>query len=206
MNMTTTTTTLRRITLAIATCSVISSVFLLGGCAAIHAQNPSGNLRPVNAHVVGEQSTVMLKGYDVVSYFTQGKHAQGDAKFASTYENVNFHFANAEHKALFDKEPGKYIPQFGGYCANGVVYGIPWGGDADTWRIESGKLYIFGGKGSKDAFELDVQANLKLAQKYWDEEIKGKNSFIQRSKRIVFKVPHYKSGDELAKMVAAAKK
>jgi YHS domain-containing protein len=184
----------------------LSAALILGGCAAINAQNPSGNLRPVNAHVVGEQTTVMLKGHDVVSYFTQGKHAMGSSQFASTYENVVFHFSSAEHKALFDKEPAKYIPQFGGYCANGVAYGIPWGGDADTWRIEGGKLYIFGGKESKDAFELDVPANLKLAQKYWDEEIKGNNSFIQRSKRIVFKVPHYKSGEELAKMVANAKK
>ena len=190
----------------ILTTLALSSALVLGGCAAINAQNPSGNLRPVNAHVVGEQSAVMLKGHDVVAYFTQGKHALGDAKFASTFENVTFHFASAEHKALFDKEPTKYIPQFGGYCANGVAYGIPWGGDADTWRIESGKLYIFGGKESKDAFELDVPGNMKLAQQYWDNEIKGNNSFIQRSKRMVFKVPHYKSGTELAKMVDDAKK
>lgn len=194
--------TIRRFTLALA----FSSALVLGGCAAINAQNPSGNLRPVNAHVVGEVSAVMLKGHDVVSYFTQGKHAQGDAKFASTYENVTFHFASAEHKALFDKEPAKYIPQYGGYCANGVAYGIPWGGDADTWRIDGGKLYIFGGKESKEAFELDVPGNMKLAQKYWDEEIKGANSFLQRSKRIVFKVPHYKNGEQLAKMVSDAKK
>ncbi len=186
--------------------SAIATALILGGCAAINAQNPSGNLRPVNAHVVGEQSAVMLKGHDVVSYFTQGKHAQGDAKFASTYENVTFHFASTEHKALFDKEPTKYIPQYGGYCANGVAYGIPWGGDADTWRIEGGKLYIFGGKESKEAFELDVPGNMKLAQQYWDSEIKGNNSFIQRGKRIVFKVPHYRSGEELAKMVAESKK
>ncbi|NJS37143.1 MAG: hypothetical protein HC765_13240 [Brachymonas sp.] len=190
----------------ILTTFALSTALILGGCAAINAQNPNGNLRPVNAHVIGEQSTVMLKGHDVVSYFTQGKHALGIAQFTSTYENVNFYFASAEHKALFDKEPTKYIPQFGGYCANGVAYGIPWGGDADTWRIDGGKLYIFGGKESKDAFELDVPGNLKLAQKYWDDEIKGNNSFIQRTKRITFKVPHYKSGEELAKMVAAAKK
>jgi YHS domain-containing protein len=186
--------------------SSLSLALALGGCAAINAQNPSGNLRPVNAHVVGEQSGVMLKGHDVVSYFTQGKHAMGRPQFASTYDKVVFHFASVENKALFDKEPINYIPQYGGYCANGVVYGIPWGGDADTWRIEGGKLYIFGGKESKDAFELDVPGNLKLSQKYWDDEIKGSNSFWQRSKRIIFKVPHYKSGEELAKMVATAKK
>jgi hypothetical protein len=96
--------------------------------------------------------------------------------------------------------------QYGGFCANGIVYGIPWGGDADTWLMIDGRLYIFGGAGSKAAFELDVPGNLKLAQKYWDEEVKGSNSFVQRSWRLVFRVPHYKSGEELAALVKAAPK
>ena len=181
------------------------AVNTLMGCAAINAQNPSGALKPVNAHVVDDVSAVMLKGHDVVAYFTQGKHAMGSAQITTEYEGVTFRFANAEHKALFDKEPTKYIPQYGGYCANGIVYGIPWGGDADTWMIQNGKLYIFGGQGSKDGFEVDVPANMALAEKYWAEEVKGNNSFIQRTKRLMFKVPHYKSGDDIAKLVAAKK-
>ncbi len=181
------------------------AVTTLMGCAAINAQNPSGALKPVNAHVVDDVSAVMLKGHDVVAYFTQGKHAMGSAQITTQYEGVTFRFANAEHKALFDKEPTKYIPQYGGYCANGIVYGIPWGGDADTWMVQNGKLYIFGGQGSKDGFEVDVPANMALAEKYWAEEVKGNNSFIQRTKRLMFKVPHYKSGDDIAKLVAAKK-
>ena len=45
-----------------------------------------------------------------------------------------------------------------------------------------------------------------LADKYWTEEVSGSNSFSQRSKRLIFRVPHYKSGSELAAAVAAAKK
>ncbi len=193
--------TLRRI----AGIAGIAAMTAFVGCAAINAQNPSGAIKPVNAHVIEGTSTVMLKGHDVVSYFTNNKHALGSAQFASVYEGVNFYFASAEHKTLFDKEPTKYIPQYGGYCADGIVYGIPWGGDADTWTLREGKLYIFGGQGSKDAFELDSPANFVLADKYWNEEIKGNNSFIQRTKRLVFKVPHYKSGKELADLVAAKK-
>ena len=99
----------------------------------------------------------------------------------------------------------KYLPQYGGYCANGIAYGIPWGGDADTWLIIDSKLYIFGGQSSKDAFELDRAGNLTLAEKYWKEEIAGGNSFIQRGKRLIFRVPHYKSGDDLSKAIAAGK-
>jgi YHS domain-containing protein len=178
----------------------------LAGCGALQAQNPSSALKPVNAVAMDGDERVMLKGHDVVAYFTQGKHALGSPQIKSVYEGVTFRFASAEHKVLFDKEPQKYLPQYGGYCANGIVYGIPWGGDADTWRIDDGKLYIFGGAGSKAGYELDVKKNRELADKYWKEEVAGSNSFFQRGKRLVLRVPHYKSGEELAREVAAAKK
>jgi hypothetical protein len=59
--------------------------------------------------------------------------------------------------------------------------------------------------GSRDAFLLDPKANVALADKYWKEEVDGSNAFFQRSKRMVFRVPHYKSGQELADAVARAK-
>lgn len=177
---------------------------VLSGCGAMEAQNPSGNYTPVNAVAEGE-ARVLLKGADVVAYFVEGKYQQGNAQFSSQYEGVTFHFASAGHKTLFDQEPAKYLPQFGGYCANGIAYGIPWGGDADTWKMIDGKLYIFGGRGSMDAFALDEKGNLALAEKYWREEIAGNNSFVQRARRLVFRVPHYRSGEELAQAVANAR-
>ena len=184
------------------------SILLLGGCSALVAQNPVSALTPVNAVADGDDDRVMLKGYDVVAYFTQSRHAIGSPQIKSVYQGVTFRFASAEHKRLFDANPTQYLPQYGGYCANGLVYGIPWGGDGDTWVVVDGKLYINGGAGSKAAFMLDVPGHIKLADKYWAEEVKGSNSFVQRAKRLVFRVPHYKSGDELDRMVkeAAAKK
>ena len=187
------------------TVSLSAALLGLAGCGAMSAQNPSSALKPVNAVEIVPDARVMLKGADVVAYFADGRYEPGLPQFKSTYESVTFHFANAERKARFDQSPAAFLPQFGGYCANGLVYAIPWGGDADTWKMIDGKLYIFGGQGSKDAFELDEAANVALAQKYWDEEVRGGNSFVQRAQRLVFRVPHYKSGEELAAAVAAAK-
>lgn len=192
-------------TLRVAALATLTAV-ALSGCGAMMAQNPSSALKPVNAVADGGDERVMLAGHDVVAYWTLGRHAAGSPQFKSVYEGVTFRFLSAEHKALFDMEPAKYLPQYGGYCANGIVYGIPWGGDADTWRIDNGRLFIFGGAGSKAAFELDVKANTALADTYWKEEVAGSNSFLQRGKRLVFRVPHYKSGEDLAKAVAAARK
>ena len=181
--------------------------FTLTACAPLVVQSPGGKLSPVNAHAIDGNERVMMKGADLVAYFTQDKDVQGNPSIKTTFENITFYFASAENKALFDKEPMKYQPQYGGYCANGIVYGIPWGGDADSWRMIDGKLYIFGGQGSRDAFLLDVPKNRALADKYWAEEVAGSNAFIQRTKRTtIARVAHYKSGAELAAEVAAAKK
>ncbi len=177
----------------------------MAGCAPLITQSPGKGLSPVNAIADGEDKHLMLFGHDVVSYFTEGAHKKGLPTIKSVYKEVTFRFSKPEHKALFDAAPEKYIPQYGGYCANGLAYAIPWGGDADTWIIRDGKLYIFGGKGSKDAYMLDVPKNQALADKYWNEEVSGSNAFFQRTWRTTFsKVPHYKSGKELADEVAKA--
>lgn len=177
----------------------------LGGCAPLSTQSPGQGYSPVNAVKDAADARVMLAGHDVVAYFTENTHRAGRPEIKSDYKGVTFRFSKPEHKALFDAQPEKYLPQYGGYCANGIVYGIPWGGDADTWRIVNGKLYIFGGAGSKAAFELDIPGNVKLADLYWNTEVRDSNAFVQRSKRMVLRVPHYKSGAELAEMVKKAR-
>ena len=179
---------------------------LLAACAPMATQSPGEGLSPVNAVSDGDDKRVMLKGADVVAYFTDKAYKQGSPAIKTVYKDVTFRFATPEHKALFDRAPEKYLPQFGGYCANGIVYGIPWGGDADVYEMLDGKLYIFGGHGSHDAFMLDVPRNMALANKYWGEEVNGSNALVQRVKRLVFRVPHYKTGKELAEEVERAKK
>ena len=187
--------------------TTLFALLLVGGCAPLLTQSPGKGLSPVNAVSEGEDKHLMLFGHDVVSYFTEGTHKPGLPAIKSVYKEVTFRFSKPEHKAMFDREPEKYIPQYGGYCANGIAYAIPWGGDADTWMVRDGKLYIFGGKGSKDAFMLDVPKNTALADKYWREEVSGSNAFFQRTWRSTFaRVAHYKSGAQLADDVAMAKK
>ena len=189
----------------LAALAVVVSLLALTGCGAMVAQNPSGKYKPVNAVVDNPEERLFLKGADVTAYFTQGAYVQGKPEFRSTFEGIDFRFASAQSKALFDQSPAEYLPQYGGYCANGVMFGIPWGGDADSWKMIGGKLYMFGGQGSKDAFLLEEKHHIAWADKYWADEVRGSNSFIQRTKRLILRVPHYQSGEEQARLVAAAK-
>ena len=99
------------------------------------------------------------------------------------------------HMAEFLRDPDKYMPQYGGYCSNGINYAIPGGGGGgpNTWRIYRGKLYVFGGQKARDHFEMDTELNLRRADQYWTSEVAGSNPSSQRLKRMIFRVPHYMS-------------
>jgi YHS domain-containing protein len=184
--------------------AIVLAAGLLAGCGGMSAQNPGGSYSPVNAVSRDNVDHLLLSGADVVAYFIEDRHVPGSAEFRSEYEGVDLHFASAANQALFDADPTRYLPQYGGYCANGVAFGIPWGGNAEDFLVHEGRLYIFGGETSKQAFLLDLDANLALSDRYWREEIAGGNSFWQRGKRLVFRVPHYQTGEEQAAAVRAA--
>ncbi len=191
-------------TMILRTTAIITIIGMLSGCGAMSTQNPGGNLSPINGIANETDDHLILFGADVVAYFTDNRYIQGSADHRSEYQDVDFYFSSAKNKALFDANPTAYIPQYGGYCANGIVFGIPWGGNAEDFIVHDGKLYIFGGEISKQAFLLDLDNNLALSDRYWQEEVKGNNSFWQRSKRLIFRVPHYQTGEEQAAAVMAA--
>lgn len=95
--------------------TVVIAALALVGCAPLITQSPGGALSPVNAVADGDDARVMLAGADVVAYFTENKHRQGDPAIKTVIEGVTFRFASAEHKASFDKAPDLYKPQYGGY-------------------------------------------------------------------------------------------
>jgi len=56
-----------------------------------------------------------VKGYDTVAYFTDGKPLPGKKEFQYEWKNAKWLFTSEEHLKLFQDNPEKYIPQYGGY-------------------------------------------------------------------------------------------
>jgi YHS domain-containing protein len=160
----------------------------------------SPNDGPWRTSSEGADERLMLLGHDAVAYFKQNDAVRGDPAIKLEHKGVTWRFASEANRAEFQRAPEKYMPQFGGFCSNGINYAVPWGagGGPNTWRIYRGKLYVFGGQSSRDQFEIDTEKNLERAQKYWNEELAGSNALLMRWKRLVFRVPHYKTDKELA--------
>jgi YHS domain-containing protein len=174
-------------------------VALFAAAAPPAAASDAPNDGPFRTTSDGDDTKLMLMGYDAVGYFTQHDAVKGDPAIKLEHQGVTYRFSSEANKAAFAAEPEKYKPQFGGFCSNGINYGVPWGagGGPDTWRIYRGKLYVFGGQSSRDQFEMDTELNLQRAQHYWNEEVAGSNALWQRVKRLVLRVPHYRTDRQL---------
>ncbi len=110
---------------------------------------------------------VALKGYDPVAYFEQGRPVKGSLKSPHEWMGATWWFASAENRALFSKDPQKFAPQFGGYCAYAVSEGYTANIDPEAWEIVDGKLYLNNSKGVQKKWEQDVQTRIGAAEKNW---------------------------------------
>lgn len=90
----------------------------------------------------GTFGTTAIKGYDPVSYFTEGKPVKGSKAFTHEYKGATWRFSSAEHRDLFAATPAKYEPQYGGWCAYAMADGKKVKIDPKAWQIYDGKLYL----------------------------------------------------------------
>lgn len=127
--------------------------------APIDAKKSPDGLEPVNKVDGG----LALKGYDPVAYFIEGKAVKGAAEFAYAWLGAEWHFSSAANRNAFMKEPEKYAPQFGGYCAWAVAHGYTANGDPMVWKVVDNKLYLNYNQQVKEKWEQDETNFIKQA-------------------------------------------
>lgn len=110
----------------------IALLFFLFAVLSCAAQEPSQNLK----------DGLAIQGYDPVSYF-EGKPMEGRKDFSAQFEGATYRFATAQNKNEFAKDPGKYTPEYGGWCAYAMADGDKVSVDPETYKIIDGKLYLF---------------------------------------------------------------
>ena len=130
--------------------------------------NAKVNKAPGGVLVNGKPAPgLAVHGYDVVSFFTDGKPAQGDASFSVVHDDATYRFTSQAHLESFRADPDKYVPGFGGFCAYGVSVGALFDGDPRYWKVVGDKLYLNLDRGIAEAFDKDVQGALKKAEANW---------------------------------------
>ena len=116
-----------------------------------------------------DQNGVILAGHDVIGYFTDGKPVLGSAKFTAVYNDAIYRFASAENRDLFNKNPAKYAPQYGGFCAYGMTFGKKFDIDGKAFEVVDGKLYVNKNLDVYKAWAENVPKHILEANSEWPE-------------------------------------
>lgn len=138
---------------------------------------------------------LMLLGHDPVAYFTVGRPVRGDPAIAAEHDGVRYYFSRSEHREMFLKEPARYAPQYGAFCASGAAYGVKLGSDPTEWAVREGRLFIFGDILGHEYWDVDPDWHIKHADQMWPETGASGHRW-QSIKRIIFTVPWYKNARE----------
>ena len=146
----------------------------------------------------GGDGNLMLHGNDPVAYFVSGKALPGRSDIKTEHRGLTYRFVSDEDRRQFITSPERYVPQFGGFCAQSMAYAVPVPADAGMFKIIDGKLYLFASARARLYFEIDQERNLKLAWHYWDTEVADSSWRLQAWRRALFRVPEFKNDAQLA--------
>jgi len=128
----------------------------------VHAANPVYS---------GGRERAAIRGYDTVSYFTEGKPVKGLAEYTDTHKGAKWLFSSEKNLKLFKQNPEKYTPQYGGYCAYAVSKGSTASIKPEYFTIHKNKLYLNYSKSVFNKWGKDKDNYIEDANREWPDLI-----------------------------------
>jgi YHS domain-containing protein len=119
-------------------------------------------------------SAPAVQGYDVVTYQNAKRPVRGNGNYTANHDGAVYLFSSQDNLEVFQANPEKYAPAYGGYCAYGVSVGKKFIGDPEVWRVIDGKTYLNLDSGIQNEWLKDVPGRIKTADSKW-AKIKNKN-------------------------------
>jgi YHS domain-containing protein len=124
---------------------------------------------PARAGGWNTQGGAAIGGTDPVAYFVEQRAVPGDPAISLEWDGATWYFASEANRAAFAAAPGKYAPQYGGYCAYGVAQGATPTIVPEAWTIKDGKLYLNYSLGVRQRWNVDRDRYIEQADARWPE-------------------------------------
>lgn len=114
-----------------------------------------------------DSENLALSGYDPVAYFTKSRPVEGSPDIRLEWQGANWQFSSEEHRAMFESEPEKFAPRYGGFCAGGMSLGRKTVVDPEAWMIVDGKLFMGGSQGAIKYMQKETDEKIAKADENW---------------------------------------
>ena len=130
---------------------------------------PAFSSTVVSAGEYFERDGVALRGYDPVSYFTEGSPNRDCRRTVTSTRGRNSSSPPLTIRSSSSGNPDKYAPQFGGFCSYGTAQGYKVSTQPDAFSVVDGKLYLNYNREVVKIWQQDVPGNISKAEENWPE-------------------------------------
>ncbi len=110
-----------------------------------------------------------LRGYDPVAYFKEEQAILGSPANSVEHADAIWEFEFEETAKAFQEDPEAYMPQYGGFCAEGVARGFKRISDPTVWVMVNGKLYVHYSIEAQNRWAADIRNNIRQGDRNWPE-------------------------------------
>jgi hypothetical protein len=117
----------------------------------------------------GSSLRLVLKGYDPVAYFTEGKPVAGKPEFETVFDESRYRFASAQHLEQFKADPDRFAPQYAGSCAGSMAAGLKIEAEPENWLIVDGKLFVFAGPAGPGKMRANTAEMIAKGRENWKD-------------------------------------
>ncbi|KAA9005722.1 YHS domain-containing (seleno)protein [Histidinibacterium aquaticum] len=107
-----------------------------------------------------------IRGIDPVAYFQQSAPVSGGADMLM-WKGATWAFSSADNRAAFEREPERWAPAYGGYCAWAAAQGYLAPTVPEAWTVHDGRLYLNASLRIRDRWLRDVEGNIAQADMNW---------------------------------------
>jgi YHS domain-containing protein len=116
----------------------------------------------VGASSAAQEGTpeIAIEGLDPV-LLVQGREVQGRSEIHAVHGGLEYLFASAESRALFESDEQRYAVQLAGACAR---MGAPTRGNPDLYTVHDGRIYLFGSEDCRRLFQAAPSKYLEPEQ------------------------------------------
>lgn len=115
-------------------------------------------------------------GNDLTTYYDgEGKLLLGKKEFLLDYDGLKLQFASKANLEKFKKNPNKYLPEYGGWCAIALTSNVLIQPDFNHYKVQDGELLFFEVRAffnGKTAWERDPDINKIVADKKFNDIFK----------------------------------
>ena len=139
------------------------ALFFLGLVSVSNADISLANAGAIHINV--DSDGYAIDRYDPVAYFAEGRPVRGSENLTTEYQGAKYAFSSDTNRIRFIENPKKYTPQYGGYCAYGVVYGSKSSIDPGLWEIVDGRLYFLINPGTMSIWKRKKNSNIVVGNK-----------------------------------------